>query len=189
MSKLQILKVISIFLLIEIILWISWLYVIKYNYKALTSEKSWKSEKINNNIKLKEIKILNNTWNKKNKNIDNNILYIWELWKIEKNEKIIQEKDKTKYIKTFEYTLKNEKITKQLFIKFLVENKLIDPFIYNYIKNNNIKIEDEYNNIINLLLLLKIKTKKDLKNIDFNNYLSNNNKKIQKYINNKDFIW
>jgi len=184
-NKKIILKTIAFTIIIEFVFAIIFWYIIYYNYDKLTVSESWISK---NTLELKEIKFSENLEIKKNIK-DDSILYDWKFWKIEhfykKDKKENESIEENKYL----YNIKQSNIDKIFVINFLSENKLLDKYLYKFLFTNKIDSLKEFENIINLSILLNYKTKEEWSKIliDFQDSYQKQITKIENYISKDDF--
>lgn len=142
---------IALTLLVELIIWIILGIVVYINYEKFSTAKSWMSEWV---IK-KEIKTIDLDENDLDLK-ENSKYYKWNFGIIE----IQSDLKNNSFSESFNLKIDVNKISKEIAIKYLESENLLDKHIYNSLKNSD-NIEKEISDIISLhSLLLNIKKDK-----------------------------
>lgn len=148
--------IILVTILAEILIAIIWGIFVYYNYDWLTASDSWVSDKIiQKELKKLDLVIDNsqnsNTWSS---------YYNWVFWKVELVEKNIDDNKIYSKEKSIIYEVLLEEINKQIIFKTLINNNLLDKYLYTWLLDSD-ELETDVNNILTFHTLLWTLEKND----------------------------
>lgn len=146
-----VIKTVVITLIVQFVLGIIALFIVYTNYDRLTASKSGVSTNV---VELKQIEVPEIKLEKEDEK-DENILYEWNMGKIEYFYTKTKTEDSLVEEKKYNFNFNQSVIDKYIIINFLSNNNLLDKYIYNYLVVNEISNPwYEFENIINYAILL-----------------------------------
>lgn len=153
MMKKTIIITILITLLVEAIILVIWWFLAYHFYDKLTASESWISDKITQK-ELKEIE-----WNFED--IENT--FTWSYYngifgKIELNEETIEDLKAFSKEKFSRYEINFEEINKQVILRKLSDNDLLDKYLYTWLVNSS-NLKEDISNLLSFEMILWILSK------------------------------